>query len=242
MTPASRTRIAGIVLVPVALAAASIAWSWRGSSSPDFAFWLLACAAGELLWVRLPLGGMTMNMALATNLAALALLPRGEAMIAAALATLIAEKAFMRKPWVRCVFNASQTTLAVGAASLALEALAGARPFGNGLPPPAALAGLGAAALAYFAVNSVSVSSAIAVADGVAFSRVWLTNFGSRFNLFSTGALFSLGGLIAVAHSLAGPVYSLLGALPMLITYAAYRLVYEPARAKQEEDPERRAA
>lgn len=243
MNSESRLRLAAIVLVPTALAAAAFAFSWRGAPAHDLAFWLLACAAGELLWVRLPLGGMTMNMSLACNLAALALLPRGDAMAAAAVATLVAEKVFMRKPIVRCVFNASQTTLAVWGASLALHAVAGARPFGDGLPAPLALAGLGAAALVYFAINSASVAGAIALVDRIPFVHVWRTNFGSRFNLFSTGALFSLGALIAVVHSLAGPVYSLLGALPLLITYAAYRLVYEQQEpARRGEDSERHAA
>lgn len=231
-----------IALVPALLASIALGTSWPEPGGRDFVFWLIACAAGELLWVRLPNGSTTMNMSLACNLAACALLPRGQAMLAAAIATLIAESLFMRKPAVRCVFNASQTALAVWAGSLALHAIAGARPFGAGLPAPLALAGLAAAAIAYFAVNSAAVAGAIALADGQSFVRVWRSIFAPRFNLFSTSALFSLGALVAVAHSLAGPVYSLLGAMPLLVTYAAYRLVYEAKPASRDEGSERRAA
>jgi hypothetical protein len=235
-------RLLAIALVPAALAAVALGTSWPEPAGPDFVFWLVACAAGELLWVRLPGRATTMNMSLACNLAALALLPRGQAMLAALIATLLAEKLFMRKPVVRCVFNASQTALAVWGASLALHAVAGQRAFGAGLPAPLALAGLGAAALVYFAVNSAAVAGAIAAADSQRFAGVWRSIFATRFNLFSTSALFSLGALVAVAHSLAGPVYSLLGAMPLLVTYAAYRLVYEAKPAARDEGSERRAA
>ena len=72
--------------------------------------------------------------------------------------------------------------------------------------------------------------------------KVWDTNFGSRFNVMSSGALFSLGVMMAVAYVLAGPLYSLLGVLPILVTYAAYRMVYATGAAREERPWERRAA
>jgi hypothetical protein len=236
-----RAPVAAIVGVPAALAAAAITASWRGVPGTDFWFWFTACLAGELLWVRLALGGITMNMALACNFGALLLLGRGEAMIAATASTLIAEAVFLRKPMVRCVFNSAQSALSVGAASLTLGAITGGVGIAE-LSNPTTLVGVVAAALVYFAVNSVAVSLAVSLADGLRFVEVWRTDFGSRFNLMSSGALFSLGTMMAVAYMLAGPLYSLLGVMPILVTYAAYRMVYGAASQDSAEKPETRRA
>jgi hypothetical protein len=236
----ARLPVSVVVGVPAALAVAAIAASWRGTPGTDFWIWFAACIAGELLWVRLALGGITMNMALACNFGALLLLPRGEAMVAAAASTLIAELVFLRKPMVRCVFNGAQSALAVGAASLALGLISQGAHLSAGPKPVLLLAAVGAA-ITYFVVNNVAVTIAVSAADGISFVKVWDTNFGSRFNVMSSGALFSLGVMMAVAYALAGPLYSLLGVLPILVTYAAYRMVYASA-AKEERPWERRAA
>lgn len=235
------TRQGLIALLPAPFAIAVIASTWTGSPSPGFWFWLSACFAGELLWVRLPVGGITMNMALACNLAAIVLLPRGDAVVAAAAATLVAEAFFMRKPVVRFLYNSGQTVLAVFAGATAWSWVAGPVARAHLLGTPQALAGMAAAAVAFFAVNSASVSLAVCLADGISFWRAWRLTFGTRFNLFSSGALFSLGGLLAIVHALAGPIYTLLGVLPVLITYAAYRGVHGQY-ARQGEDDTRRAA
>ena len=146
----ARLPISVVVGIPAALAVAAIAASWRGTPGTDFWIWFGACLAGELLWVRLALGGITMNMALACNFGALLLLPRGEAMVAAAASTLIAEMVFMRKPLVRCVFNGAQSALAVGAASLALGLIAQDAHLSAGPKPVILLAALGAAIIGCF--------------------------------------------------------------------------------------------
>ncbi|TMA24169.1 MAG: hypothetical protein E6J87_24325 [Deltaproteobacteria bacterium] len=118
--------------------------------------------------MRLPFGRATLSMASTCNFAALILLPRAEAMLAAAGASLVAELLVMRKPPARLLFNAGQTALAVGAAGLVYHTLAGAT-----ASPAAVLLAKGlwpilAAAAAYAAVNTGSVSLAIGVAERVA--------------------------------------------------------------------------
>src|SRR5262245_8819983 len=169
-SPARRSRTRDLALATVALAAGglAIAASWAGRPGPAFGFWFAACFAGELLWVRLPFGRATLSMASTCNFAALMLLPRAEAMLAAAGASLVAELLVMRKPPARLLFNAGQTALAVGAGALAYRALAG-----PAASPVAVLVGRGlwpmlAAAASYAAVNTASVSLAIGVAERVA--------------------------------------------------------------------------
>ena len=91
------------VLGTMLLAGAAIGVGWSGAPDVRFWFWLGACALGELLWVRLPVGGATVSMALACNFAAMLLLPPGHAMLAIAFSTLLVEAIVMRKPALRFV-------------------------------------------------------------------------------------------------------------------------------------------
>ena len=224
-SPVRRSAARDLTLAAVALASGTvaIAASWAGAPGPSFGFWLAACFAGELLWVRLPFGRATLSMASTCNFAALILLPRAEAMLAAAGASLVAELLVMRKPPARLLFNAGQTALAVGAAGLVYHTLAGAT-----ASPAAVLLAKGlwpilAAAAAYAAVNTGSVSLAIGVAERVAPWRAWWSNFGSLYELLSTSSLFSLGVLLAVLHALVGPAGTLLVCLPLLLSHESYR-------------------
>src|SRR5437867_2078857 len=112
-----------LAALSVTLAVIATAASWTRPPGSELGFWVAACFAGELLWVRLPLGRATLSMASACNFAALLLLPRAEAMLAAAGASLVAELLVMRKPPARLLFNAGQTALAVGAAGLVYHTL-----------------------------------------------------------------------------------------------------------------------
>jgi len=220
--PVPPLRELALTAVTVAAAAAAMARAWTAPRGAELWFWTAACFAGELLWVRLPLGRATLSMASAGNFAALLLLPGGHAMVAAAGASLLSEAIFMRKPPVRLVFNAAQTVLAVGAASLAFHALAPAGPvahaiLGRGMLP------LAAAAAAYTLVNTGFVSVAVGLTERIAPWRAWWTNFGSLYELLSSSALFSLGALFAVIFSIAGPAGTLFLVLPLLLAHDSYR-------------------
>src|SRR5947208_1766834 len=125
LSTTTRIRTSLLVGATVLLAAAATWKSWTAVSLPAFAFWLVACTAGELLWVRLPFGAATISMASCFDFAALLVLPRGEAMLITALATVAAELGVMRKPPVRALYNGAQTALAVWAASWAFQAVSG---------------------------------------------------------------------------------------------------------------------
>ena len=83
------------------------------------------------------------------------------------------------------------------------------------------------AGAAYFAVNTGAVSLAIALSQGVAPARAWRENFGHRYELLSSGALFSLGALLAIHYEATGPAGALLVALPLALAFEGYRRVAE---------------
>jgi hypothetical protein len=231
-----------LAVVAVAMAVFATAASWTGPPGKELWFWAAVCFAGELLWVRLPLGRATMSMASACNFAALLLLPRAEAMLAAAVATVAAELLVMRKPAARFCFNAGQTVLAVGAGGLVYHVLAGPAGLHAAALVRSGLWPLLAAAATYAVVNTGSVSLAVGLTERVAPWRAWWTNFGSLYELLSTSALFSLGALLAVLYSLAGPVGTTLVSLPLLLAHDSYRRYLGREDDRTEQLPSRRVA
>lgn len=206
-------------------------------------FWLVACFAGEVLWVRLPAGSATISMAACFNFAALLVLPPREAMPVAALATLIAELAVMRKSPVRALFNAAQTALAVGLARACFDACGGRGANLMDLVSSLQLLPLLAAAVAYYAVNRISVAVVVALAQGLGLGESWQRNFGSVYDLLSSGAAFSLGALLATHYAGIGMVGTLFVVLPLVLACDGYRRFARDAKSGEPEaESERRAA
>ena len=206
-------------------------------------FWLVACFAGEVLWVRLPAGSATVSMAACFNFAALLVLAPREAMPVAALASLAAELVVMRKPFVRALFNAAQTTLAVALARVCFDALGGRGVSLMDLVSGLHLLPLLGAAIAYYAVNRTTVAVVVAIAQGLGLGESWRRNFGSVYDLLSSGAAFSLGALLATHYAGIGMVGTLFVALPLVLACDGYRRFARDARPSEPEaESERRAA
>jgi hypothetical protein len=217
MTKGMRVRTAALVASFVLLAIVAIERGWSGTSFAVFAYWFTLCLAGELLWVRLPLGSATISMASCFNFAALLLLTRGEAMGVTVASTLMAELAILRKPPVRALFNAAQTALAVWCAWWAY------RLAGGGAHAPAALlsslhvAPFVAAAALYYIVNRTAVTMAIASSTGLGFVEAWRRNFGDGYELLAAGAVLSLGAMLATLYSAIGMGGALFVVLPLAL-------------------------
>jgi hypothetical protein len=225
----------------VAAAVLALASSWSGAPSDAFWFWVAACFAAELLWVRLPFGNVTLSMASACNFAALLLLPRGEAMVAAAGAGLIAEALILRKPPARVLFNAAQSALAVFASASTLGSLSGNASLGTLLSEHRLLPLL-VAAVVYTAVNYGAVSAIVAITSGISPLAAWRRNFGSAYEQVSNAALFSIGTMIAVLYTLAGAFATVIASGPLLLAWVSYRHWTGGKRPKREAEEGQRAA
>jgi hypothetical protein len=236
-------RPALIAMVATTVALAGLVLAASGPFGPTRAlwFWVIACTVSELLWVRLPLGRATLSMSSCFNLAALLVLPRGEAMLAVALSIAIAESAFMRKSVARVIFNSAQTALAVAAGSLAFTWLGGSGDRLGLMVADLDLLPFGAAGLAYSVVNTGAVSIAVAMSEGVSAWQAWRENFASGFELVGRGALLSLGILVAVHYTLVGAAGTVLVALPLVVAHQAYLRRFERAAAAVPQQPARAA-
>jgi len=142
----------------------------------------------------------------------------------------------LRKPPLRVIYNSSQATLAVGCASLVYHGLAG----GHDLPGMlygSRLFPFVAAALAYYLVNTGSVSLAVALSENVRPWAAWKRNFGTRYDALTAFAVISLGALLASHYALTGATGTLLVVLPLVLAYEGLRL-YTVRRTRHSSTPE----
>lgn len=217
-------RTVAYVVFMVASAAAWTTLAWRGPVTGDLAFWFVASLLAELMWIRLPLGQATVSMASCVHFALLLLLPPGQTMAVVAISSGIADAVLLRKPAHRVVFNSAQSALAVGAASLALGLFGGGTQVLRDSAPALGALGLILAGLTYFVVNSGAVSGAVALTERTSLAAAWKHNFGTRYELISSAALFSLGVLLANQYLQAGPLGALVVVLPVVLAHQGYRL------------------
>lgn len=202
---------------------------------PRFWYWAAACAVGEMLWLRLPLGRATMSMGSTANFAALLVIPTPLAIPAAMLGSFATERAAMRKPLVRALFNASGTALAVGATGMVLKLLAPAGAFA--LHNDRLFITLVAAAATYYVFNRSLVTAVLALDGALPMALVWRRNFGISRDLLPSGAAMSLGVLLAELHQNAGPVALAFVVLPAMLIFEAHRRHYSASILRVEGRP-----
>ena len=240
--PERRPAIIAMVIATMVVAVAAVILARPGWPTPAMGFWLVVCVLSEWLWVRLPLGNATLSMASCFNLAALLVLPRGQAMLAVGLSIALAEGVLLRKPLLRVLFNSAQTALAVGAASLAFALAGGTTARLGVMIARLDLMPFVFASLAYSVVNTGAVSVAVAMAEGTTPWHAWRRNFANLFEMLVRGALLSLGVLVAVNFALTGPAGTLFVALPLVVARQAYArrletLAAESSGAWRDEPP-----
>ena len=202
---------------------------------PRFWYWAAACAVGEMLWLRLPLGRATMSMGSTTNFAAILVLPTPLAIPAAALASLAAERTVRPKPLVRALFNAAGTALAVGATGMVLHLMAPHGVFA--LKNDRLVIGVFAAAATYYLFNRSLTTAVLALDGALPTALVWRRNFAVRRDLLPSGAALSLGVLLAELHQSVGPVALAFVMLPALLVFEGHRRLYSPSILRLEGAP-----
>ncbi len=211
--------------------------------SRDLLFWFGACLAGEVMWVRLSTGAATISMASCFNFAALLVLAPREAMLVAAIATVLAELAIMRKPLIRALFNGSQTLVAVALAGWCFGALGGHTASLVDLVSRFRLLPFVVAALVYYAVNRGAVVVVVALAESIGLGESWHRNFGSTYDPLSCAGTLSLGTLLATQYGALGMIGTIFIVLPLALACDSYRrFAREPRPAAPQSAEDRKAA
>lgn len=187
-------------------------WSTLGT------LFLLALAAGNMAIPITP-SGQTTSVEYVPHLAGVVLLgPAGAALIAAASLPFFELFAREKEPR-KAVFNTAQITAATAAAGW-VYLWAGGEPSLATLGFPDTLLPFLAAVLAYFGLNTVSVSGVVAISREVPFARVWQRLSGRMFgfDVFVSTVAYGVAWLdLAFGH-----VAVLLGLVPLYLLRYTY--------------------
>src|SRR5438034_7953528 len=193
----------------VALALAVLGQEWQ--TSRDFTNGVVAILAvglaAELSSVSLHVGSSILSIAFIPFLAATFLFPAIWAMSVAGLTVLVVEALFRRKPWIKVAFNTSKEILAVGLASSVYHLLGGEPSVVQFRILAIPIVGAG---IVYSAANSLTVSFAVSLSEGLDFGEAWVRVDGGSvlYDLFATPipallaylyTRWQLGGVVALA-------------------------------------------
>src|SRR3989454_2749074 len=160
--------VAVVAGATAALALASVHPEWDNSDKflNGFIAILAVGLAAEISSVRLHVGSSILSIAFIPFLAATFLFPPVWAMILGGITVFSVECLVRKKPWIKVVFNTSKEILAIGLAASVFQFLGG-EPSVYAFPKvPFAFV---AASVTYAATNSMTVSFAVSLAEGLDF-------------------------------------------------------------------------
>ncbi len=183
---------------------------------------LLVALVLSVFKLRLPLArsNSTMSMAYAVDFAALIMVGADLAMVVAAAGVLTqcTVRVKRRQPVYRTAFSVASVIVAVHVAGWVWTILGGS--VGDGLY--LLVIPLSAAAMTYFAVNTMLVAGAIALSSGVNTLREWNREF-----FWSAPAYFlsaAVAAMVALAITHGAYILLPLAASPLYLSYRAYRM------------------
>jgi len=156
-------------------------------------FWVLANMLGEVLWLPAPRGRGYLSMATAANFASVLVLPVSVAMFATAVAGASMDVLVRHRRWYKVLFNAAVTCISVFGAAQILSRLGGNRASVEALLSPLQVGALCLAAVAFFLLNTWTVSVAIALERGCSAWRIWRASFAFGYALWGSLVLLLLG-------------------------------------------------
>jgi PAS domain S-box-containing protein len=172
--------------------------------------------------LRLPVGNSTMSMAYAVDFVALIMAGPDLAMVVAAAGVLMqcTVRVKKRQPVYRTAFSVASVIIAVHVGGWVWGVLGGT--VHNGAPLFAVAVPLSAAAMTYFAVNTMLVAGAIALSSGVSALREWNREFFWSAPAYFLSAAVATMVTLAITHG----AYILLpiAASPLYLSYRAYRM------------------
>lgn len=189
-----------------------------------FGVLLLVAITGTTLSVRITAGGSTSSINFLLELGAIPLLGPAGAVALAVLSMLVSELAVRKKPFVKVLFNTSQSALSVGVAAII---------YSQFTPPPnlesidlgrVILPFVGAGIL-YFGVNSTLVGTAITLESGKSFTEVWHDVTGPT--LFVDIVLTPIALSVPLLYIHWGPLGLLLTIIPIIGLRYSYGLNIE---------------
>jgi len=168
--------------------------------------WIAVSLLAESLWLPTVTGKAMESMASTVDISLLVLLGFRPSIWIVAIAFTLANIFFSRRVWYKAAFNAGQNVITLAAAGAAFSALGGTPLAAQGLVAlgPANLLPWVGATVVYFVVNTLLVSSAVALDAGRKLFRTWREEYLYYNSLLGSVALFFLSPLVVVSYLAVG--------------------------------------
>lgn len=231
-------RLRLFLIIIVAAGAASLACTFLFFPPEIHGQWLVAfftllalAILGAALALKITEGGSTTTMEFVPQLGAIPLLGPFGAVVLTLITQLFTEFLVAKKPTEKALFNTAQVVLAIAVGS-ALYVAFGAAPSLSEIEFAATFPQFLVAVVAYFAINTVSVSYVIALSEGRVFREVWGQAAGTIivFDL----AMSPLGYLVAYLYVQWGPVALLAAIIPIIGLRYSYGVNIELQQLNQD--------
>ncbi|MEZ4648769.1 MAG: HAMP domain-containing sensor histidine kinase [Candidatus Eisenbacteria bacterium] len=179
--------------------------------------WFAANLLSEFLWLEAESGEVTDSMALTMNLGVILLLEPTQAIWIVALSVFIATRFIQKRDWVKSLFGLGQMAITCGVSSYVFQVLHPDPVLSSAFGTTQSVGATVVCAATYFLTNTFLVAGAVALQTDTGLWQVWRANWGTRNNIVSSVALFSLTPLMIIAFSSLGFSGVLLFFLPLLI-------------------------
>ena len=172
--------------------------------------------------ITLPRGGASIYTSSPIDMAAIILFGPAASAVIEAVAALLSEVFIQRRAIVRVAFNVPLLILTVGMSGLVYQSFG---PTWSSLDSPRFLVPLFFCGITYYLVNSISISTIIALSDGKSPVRIWKQNF--MWNFVHILAFLPVAALIALVYRNAGMWTIALFVVPLFMARYTFQLYIE---------------
>ena len=191
---------------------------------PTFWLWTALLVLAGVAPIPLPASG-SMTVSSAMNYAGIVVMGPVPTAWAGVISAVFLQLVILRKPIVKSIFNTAVIALTVLTAGWLYLALGGAV---GKLDLPGDIVNLLISGIAYFLVNTGSISIVIGLEQGLSPFRVWQVNF--MWTIFHLLALLPFGALLALVYFTAGPWGIVLFFIPLLLARYSFKLYVDMRR------------
>jgi putative nucleotidyltransferase with HDIG domain len=182
--------------------------------------------AADTAQINLPMGGASIYASSPIDLAAILIFGAPATAFMEAISTFLSEVFIQRRPVVRIAFNVPLLIMTVGISGLVFES------FGEtwtSLDSPRFLLPLFACGVVYYAVNTISISTIIALSDNKNPLRIWKQNY--MWNFFHILAFLPVAAIIALVYTTSGMWTITLFVVPLFLARYTFQLYIEMKEA-----------
>ncbi|MEE9270238.1 MAG: HD-GYP domain-containing protein [Candidatus Krumholzibacteria bacterium] len=176
--------------------------------------------------ITLPMGGASIYASSPIDLASILIFGAPATAFIEAISTFLSEVFIQRRPAVRIAFNVPLLIMTVGISGLVFESFG---PYWTSLDSPRFLLPLFACGVVYYAVNTFSISTIIALSDYKNPLKIWKQNY--MWNFFHILAFLPVAAIIALVYTRSGMWTIVLFVVPLFLARYTFQLYIQMKEA-----------